>query len=109
MGGYRSYAISLLSEVCYLITNYIQYSGSQHYLCAVYVVKYTEWCHHKCVCACIVLAELRWRIIAGGGMVQWLTINIIRFGYISPVFSMFTSTDSLYSGELFPTMINVFQ
>lgn len=29
--------------------------------------------------------------------------------WLSPVFSMFTSTDSLYSGELFLTMINVFQ
>ena len=68
-------------------------------MCCVRSERHCEWCHHKCVaCTRIALAVLRWRIFAGGGIVQWLMIAKYYQIFLSPVFSMFT--DNLVATDI---------
>ena len=53
------------------------------------VETHCEWYHHKCVVCthiAIALAVLRWRIPAGGGMVQWLMTSMIKI-WLSDLYS----------------------
>ena len=92
MGGCRSHALFLFFEIfciVYITTVVVNIM----YVPCTCMVKHCEWCHHKCVvCTCMTLAVLRWRISAGGEIVRWLTISIIKFAYLLCPACMFTDS-----------------